>query len=289
MKQYLLLTSAFVAGGLLSGTAGAACIQTPSCSSLGYESTSACEGGVKCPFGNYWNCTGPNNTTEIKNIKNEITNIKNRITKLENNSGSGTGSGPRCADCEVGDFVCGGQCFSVEQAFLEDIYNVPSLSNIDDAAMYPRLYTFCTDIVFEKSDDGVCRKAPTKYSRGEKFKTLTYDEFMKDATVIKGGGGDALEITNNKIKEDLYKIQEAWDGVPAYRDIPEYFAEEIITFTFNFTHQNVQGKYYPTMEDYRDTLNRYYFDESFYGDIYDAVRKAAQKGKLKAVNITTFN
>ena len=276
MRKFLLYSSALALG--LSGVAEAACIQTPTCSSLGYTSTSSCAGGTKCPFGNYWNCTA-------SDLNDKITEITNKITEIVKNNGSG----PRCADCEVGDFVCGGQCFSVEQAFLEDIYNVPNLSNIDDAAMYPRLYTFCTDIVFEKSDDGVCRKAPTKYSRGEKFKTLTYDEFMKDATVIKGGGGDALEITNNKIKEDLYKIQEAWDGVPAYRDIPEYFAEEIITFTFNFTHQNVQGKYYPTMEDYIDTLNRYYFDESFYGDIYDAVRKAAQKGKLKAVNITTFN
>ena len=283
MRKFLLYSSVLVAGGLLSGgVAEAACIQTPTCSSLGYTSTSSCEGGTKCPFGNAWNCS----VNEIKTeITNKITEITNQITEIVKNNGSAL----RCADCEVGDFVCGGQCFSVEQAFLEDIYNVPNLSNIDDAAMYPRLYTFCTDIVFEKSDDGVCRKAPTKYSRGEKFKTLTYDEFMKDATVIKGGGGDALEITNNKIKEDLYKIQEAWDGVPAYRDIPEYFAEEIITFTFNFTYQNVQGKYYPTMEDYSDILNRYYFDESFYGDIYDAVRKAAQKGKLKAVNITTFN
>ena len=68
MKQYLLLTSAFVAGGLLSGTAGAACIQTPSCSSLGYESTSSCSGGIKCPFGNAWNCTLVNKITELEKI-----------------------------------------------------------------------------------------------------------------------------------------------------------------------------------------------------------------------------
>ena len=279
MRKFLLYSSALVLG--FSGAAEAACIQTPSCSSLGYTSSSSCTGGVKCPFGNAWNCS----VNEIKTeITNKITEITNQITEIVKNNGSAL----RCADCEVGDFVCGGQCFSVEQAFLDDIYHVPSLSNIDDASMYPRLYTFCTDIVFEKSDDGVCRKAPTKYSRGEKFKTLTYDEFMKDATVIKGGGGDALEITNNKIKEDLYKINKAWGGVPAPRDKPEYFAEEIITFTFNFTYQNVKGKYYPTTKDYSEYF-RNYLNESFYGDVYDAVRKAAQKGKLKAVNITTFN
>ena len=87
---------------LSGGAAEVACIQTPTCSSLGYTSTSSCDGGTKCPFGNYWNCTGPNNTTEINNLKTEISNIKtditniktnitnltNRITNIENNSSS---------------------------------------------------------------------------------------------------------------------------------------------------------------------------------------------------------
>ena len=48
MKQYLFLTSALVVSGLLSGAAEAACIQTPTCSSLGYTSSSSCTGGIKC-------------------------------------------------------------------------------------------------------------------------------------------------------------------------------------------------------------------------------------------------
>ena len=69
MKQYLLLTSALVAGGLLnSGVANAACIKTPTCSSLGYESTTSCSGGLKCPFGNAWNCTLVNKITELEKI-----------------------------------------------------------------------------------------------------------------------------------------------------------------------------------------------------------------------------
>ena len=69
MKQYLLLTSALVAGGLLnSGVAEAACIKTPTCSSLGYESTTSCSGGLKCPFGNAWNCTLVNKITELEKI-----------------------------------------------------------------------------------------------------------------------------------------------------------------------------------------------------------------------------
>ena len=69
MKQYLLLTSALV---LLNGTAEAACIQTPSCSSLGYSSTTACEGGLKCPWGNAWFCNvggGGSSTPDYSNCK----------------------------------------------------------------------------------------------------------------------------------------------------------------------------------------------------------------------------
>ena len=95
MRKFLLMSSALVLG--LSGAAEAACIQTPTCSSLGYTSSSSCTGGVKCPFGNAWNCTGPNNTTEINKLKTEITNIKNRIMELENNSGSGK--------CQVGSIL----------------------------------------------------------------------------------------------------------------------------------------------------------------------------------------
>ena len=54
MRKFILCSSTFM---LLNGVAEAACIQTPSCSSLGYESTSSCSGGIKCPFGNAWNCT----------------------------------------------------------------------------------------------------------------------------------------------------------------------------------------------------------------------------------------
>ena len=53
MRNVLLYSSALV---LLSSVAEAACIQTPSCSSLGYSSTTACEGGLKCPWGNAWFC-----------------------------------------------------------------------------------------------------------------------------------------------------------------------------------------------------------------------------------------
>ena len=63
MKTLLYTTTAFV---LCSGIvqANAACIATPSCTAMGYSSTSSCDGGLKCPcdgglkcpFGSYWYC-----------------------------------------------------------------------------------------------------------------------------------------------------------------------------------------------------------------------------------------
>ena len=66
MKKILLASVGVMVMSM--GTAYAACIPTPSCASLGYESSSSCEGGIKCPFGNAWNCTLVNKITEIEKI-----------------------------------------------------------------------------------------------------------------------------------------------------------------------------------------------------------------------------
>ena len=97
MKQYLFLTSALVVSGLLSGGAAeAACIQTPTCSSLGYTSSSSCDGGVKCPFGNAWNCT-------VVDLTNKITELEKQITEIINNgSGSDGATTPDYSNCKIG-------------------------------------------------------------------------------------------------------------------------------------------------------------------------------------------
>ena len=74
MRKFLLYSSALVLG--FSGVAETACIQTPNCSSLGYSSTTACEGGLTCPWGNAWFC----------------------------NVGGGS-STPDYSDCEIGDIL----------------------------------------------------------------------------------------------------------------------------------------------------------------------------------------
>ena len=81
MKKILLASAGVMV--ISAGTGYAACIPTPSCSSLGYESSSSCEGGIKCPFGNAWNCT--------------LTDIKNKITELEKIIEESVGGNKNCA------------------------------------------------------------------------------------------------------------------------------------------------------------------------------------------------
>ena len=123
MQKFLLYSSALV---VLSGVAEAACIQTPTCSSLGYTSSQSCSGGIKCPFGNAWNCTAANNTTEITNLKTEVTNLKtqisaintnitnitNRVTNIENNTSSSNQYSDACIGCVIGNYYVSGECYS---------------------------------------------------------------------------------------------------------------------------------------------------------------------------------
>ncbi len=84
MRKFILYSSTFM---VLNGVAEAACIQTPSCSSLGYESTTSCSGGLKCPFGNAWNCTFINKITELEKV---IENIQKEEA---------------LANCKIGDIL----------------------------------------------------------------------------------------------------------------------------------------------------------------------------------------
>ena len=82
MKTLLYTTTAFVlCGGIVA---------TPSCTAMGYSSTSSCDGGLKCPFGEAWNCSINDIKTEINNkineVKTEITEIKNIIEQQQQES-----------------------------------------------------------------------------------------------------------------------------------------------------------------------------------------------------------
>ena len=90
MKKILYTTTAFVLCGGIVQT-NAACIATPSCTAMGYTSSSSCTNGIKCPFGNYWNCAN-------SDLSNKITELENKI-----NSGAGTDPSDKTYDCKIGD------------------------------------------------------------------------------------------------------------------------------------------------------------------------------------------
>ena len=98
MRKILLMSSALA---LLSETVEAGCIQTPSCSSLGYSSSSSCSGGTKCPFGNYWNCDAINKVnsinSQITNLTNKITTLETKVTELQKDAAT--------ANCKIGDIL----------------------------------------------------------------------------------------------------------------------------------------------------------------------------------------
>ena len=99
MRKFLLYSSALAVFGLSSSVAEAACIQTPTCSSLGYTSTSSCTGGTKCPFGNAWNCTASEIKTELTN---KITELEKIIEEIKQNSSSNSDI---LSNCRIGDIL----------------------------------------------------------------------------------------------------------------------------------------------------------------------------------------
>ena len=93
MRKILLMSSALA---LSSGVAEAACIQTPTCGAMGYDSTVACEGGIKCPFGNAWNCT----------LADKITQMEKILKQLQQESQTENFSKCQIGDILYSDFSC---------------------------------------------------------------------------------------------------------------------------------------------------------------------------------------
>ena len=81
---YYTTTAIIISCGI---TQAQTCVPTPTCSTLGYTSTTACDGGIKCPFGEAWNCSINEIKTEITEkiteLTNKITEQTNKITEIE--------------------------------------------------------------------------------------------------------------------------------------------------------------------------------------------------------------
>ena len=145
MKQYLLLTSALAVLGL-SGVAEAACIQTPNCTTLGYTSTTACEGGLKCPWGNAWFCNIGSGTGGNSG------NIAACHVGAVLNSDKSCTEGQELGKVPIGIIVYAdgkghGQAIALESIEIEESENLCSELSI---AHYSATYSSCTT-----GDDGL--------------------------------------------------------------------------------------------------------------------------------------
>ena len=94
MKKILYITTAFILCGLAQSQA--ACIATPNCTTLGYTSTTSCTGGLKCPFGNYWNC----------DLANKINELEQKIEIMEQESAN--------SGCQIGAIFYSDKTCSIE-------------------------------------------------------------------------------------------------------------------------------------------------------------------------------
>ena len=81
---YYTTTAIIISCGI---TQAQTCVPTPTCSTLGYTSSTACDSGIKCPFGEAWNCSTNDIKTEITEkiteLTNKITEQTNKITEIE--------------------------------------------------------------------------------------------------------------------------------------------------------------------------------------------------------------
>ena len=66
MRKLILMTSAAIIVPLSGFAEDITCTATPNCADLGYTSTTSCDNGVKCPWGEAWYC--PPKKTEVCEI-----------------------------------------------------------------------------------------------------------------------------------------------------------------------------------------------------------------------------
>ena len=118
MKKILYTTTAFILFGLAQSQA--ACIATPSCTSLGYASTTSCTDGLKCPFGNYWYC--PSKTTQ-----DECSGYLYYCTGTGYSGGSGTSCSGRYKSCVCasGYEWTGGACTQKQCTYTGYVWEDP--------------------------------------------------------------------------------------------------------------------------------------------------------------------
>ena len=208
MKKIFYLSTAFILCGMAQSQAS--CIQTPSCTSLGYTKTSSCTNGLKCPFGSYWYC--PSNSGSSGG----------------SGSDSGSGTSSLCSSCNVGDFICGGKCYA------------PSIVVSDRG----EIASDCTYFVTKK-ENGKCTRVTVGVAQAQKMSVRTYlqkinfdwnKDYSSGAYFSTSGFSDVCRaVSNSSSVSASYNLSLGVAMVaivPGYinRDEPRYF------YTIKFSH-----------------------------------------------------
>ncbi len=137
---FTLLASSFI----FPVSAFAQCAETD-CNTLGYDSTTSCDNGIKCPFGEYWACPEPE---EEKAVLGQCTGYaKNcKIADILNSDGTCTsekvsGKTPIAVVVYIGGDGCGqalaleklgGYLWSTEYVDIPDLPNYGSSNLVND-------------------------------------------------------------------------------------------------------------------------------------------------------------
>ena len=180
MRKILLMSSALVANVLLSSGTEAACIQTPNCTTLGYTSTTACEGGLKCPWGNAWFCNIGSGTGGNSG------NIAACHVGAVLNSDKSCTEGQELGKVPIGIIVYAdgkghGQAIALESIKIEESKNLCSELSI---ARYDEHYSSC----YIDDDGGLRCHYPVTISGLEIYPKCTADEESADRIYIEGTG-----------------------------------------------------------------------------------------------------
>ena len=231
MRKILLMSSALVANVLLSSGTEAACIQTPNCTTLGYTSTTACEGGLKCPWGNAWFCnigsgTGGNsgniaachvgavlNSDKSCTEGQELGKVPIGIIVYADGKGHGQAIALESIEIEKSKNLC-------SELSIADYYETYSSCTIDDRvySCYPatisdlEIYPRCRE---EKSTDMIYIEGTgiTEYANLEEA-SIDFDSKALTDNVLNSKDKYLQYITNLKKEfETLEKyIQESFQG-----------------------------------------------------------------------------
>ena len=119
---YYTTTAIIISCGI---TQAQTCVPIPTCSSLGYTSSSACDGGIKCPFGEAWYC--PSGGQDVSALCSEM-GYNYACTGANESGGSGASCGGKYKSCTCAS----GYNWSNSKCTINSCYGYSELAYCDE-------------------------------------------------------------------------------------------------------------------------------------------------------------